>query len=148
MTSKIISIINSAVEDFDIKWRTFEQRQDTVAKYAAQIEALYEKPKGRSKKPNPFVNPEDDFHEDPELNAALKMFVQNRKNKRVPVTENAMRLILLDLKEFTVEELTKAVIVACKSDHQGVFPRKERQNNSNIGAAHKLPEKMNYQGNV
>jgi len=100
------------------------------------------------KKPNPHVNPQDDFHEDPKLNAALKMFVQARKNKRVPVSENAMRLILLDLEEFTVEEVTKAVIVACKNDHQGVFPRKERQNNSNIGAGNKLPEKMNYTSNM
>lgn len=148
MKAQIISVINSAVEDFDIKWRTFEQRQDAVAKYAAQIEALYEKPKGRSKKPNPHVNPEDNFHEDPELNKALKMFVQARKNRRIPVSENAMRLILLDLKEFTVEELTKAVVIACKSDHQGVFPKKERQNNSNIGAGSNLPQKMNYQGNI
>ena len=148
MKAQIISIINSAVEDFDIKWRTFEQRQDAVAKYAAQIEALYEKPKGRSKKPTPHVNPEDNFHEDPELNAALQMFVRERKLKRVPVTENAMRLILLDLREFTVEELTKAVIIACKSNYQGVFPKKEQQNNTNIGAAHKLPEKMHYQGNM
>ena len=119
---------------------------EEITKTSAKPPKVTKEPK--AKKPNPHVNPEDDFHEDPKLNSALKMFVQARKNKRVPVSENAMRLILLDLEEFTVEEVTKAVIVACKNDHQGVFPRKERQNNSNIGAGSNLPQKMNYQGNV
>ena len=148
MNLQIISIINSAVEDFDIKWRTFEQRQDAVAKYAAQIEALYSKPKGRTKKPNPYVNPEDDFHADPELNSALQLFAKDRKERGVQVTLNAMNLILKKLEKFSKQELIDALYESVTSNWQGVFPRKERQSNTNIGAAHKLPEKMNYQGNM
>jgi hypothetical protein len=148
MKAQIISIINSAVEDFDIKWRTFEQRQDAVAKYAAQIEALYEKPKGRSKKPTPYVNPEDDFHEDSELNAALKLFAKDRKERGVQVTLNAMNLILKKLEKFSKEQLIDALYESVTSNWQGVFPRKERQNFKDIGAGNKLPEGMNYEGNM
>jgi len=146
MKAQIISIINSAADDFDIKWRTFEQRQDAVAKYAAQIEALYNKPK--VKKPNPYVIPEDDFHEDHELNKALQLFAQERKIKGNPMTLNAMKLNLDKLKEFSVEELTKSLYESIRNGHTGIFPKKERQSNTNIGAGSNLPQKMNYQGNV
>jgi len=148
MKAQIISVINSAVEDFDIKWRTFEQRQDAVAKYAAQIEALYEKPKERSKKPKPYVNPEDNFHEDPELNKALQLFAQDRKDRRNPMTVNAMKLNLDKLEDCSVEQLTNALYESIRNGYTGVFPKKDNQNFRDIGVANRLPDKMDYQGNM
>jgi hypothetical protein len=102
----------------------------------------------KEKKPTPYVNPEDDFHADPELNKALQMFAQDRKDRRKPMTFNAMKLNLDKLEEFSTEQLTKALYESISNGYMGVFPKKEQQNNTNIGAAHKLPEKMNYQGNM
>lgn len=100
------------------------------------------------KRKSPHVNPEDNFHEDPELNKALQLFAQDRKDRRNPMTVNAMKLNLDKLKEFSKERLTDALYESIRNGYTGVFPRNEKQNNTNIGAAHKLPEKMNYQGNI
>jgi len=102
----------------------------------------------KEKKPNPYVIPEDDFHEDHELNKALQLFAQERKIKGNPMTLNAMKLNLDKLKEFSVEELTKSLYESIRNGHTGIFPKKERQSNTNIGAGSNLPQKMNYQGNV
>lgn len=102
----------------------------------------------KEKKPTPYVNPEDDFHADPELNKALQLFAQERKVKGKPMTVNAMRLNIKTLEEFSAEELTKALYESIRNGHIGVFPKKERQSNTNIGAGSNLPQKMNYQGNM
>jgi hypothetical protein len=129
------------------------KNQPPIAQPPLLFQSTEESPKTSTKPPKvkkltPYVDPQDDFHEDPELNKALQMFAQDRKDRRKPMTFNAMKLNLDKLEEFSTEQLTKALYESISNGYMGVFPRKEQQNNTNIGAAHKLPEKMNYQGNM
>ena len=129
------------------------KNQPPIAQPPLLFPPTEESPKTSTKPPKvkkltPYVDPQDDFHEDPELNKALQMFAQDRKDRRKPMTFNAMKLNLDKLEEFSTEQLTKALYESISNGYMGVFPRKEQQNNTNIGAAHKLPEKMNYQGNI
>lgn len=73
---------------------------------------------------------EDEFFKTPEFQEAIDAFAETRKEKRAPLTETALKLILKRLRRLSDNEVEKAIEILEQSvefGYQGVFPLKDEQ---------------------